>query len=362
MAGKGIEIGIASETRAFKQGVEAGIIKPLDDAVEALEYLGESKGPEQLERGLKDAQDASKRLERETKETADTIEREFRDSYRKVGRSADQGMRTAGDATRAFKDEAKQNFVEVGSSFDGSIQGVADGIQGTLAGASIAVGGAAGVALGAMAVVGGAVGSAMATAIEEDAAASEERIKSMYDNFIESGLTYLTEKQKLEEASNILSDETKRAEATKIANALGMSTVDVILAQVSAGQERNAVQAALTAEIEATRDGTIRQSEADRLREALLTQYLDKFKTLNSEQQESTLAAEQYRAIAEKVTGQEQLTNEEIQIRNRRLAETPLQTTTTLVVDSTALDRELTRRRTVRLDAEVYTRQGTRVF
>ena len=35
--GKGIEIGVASETKAFKQGVESGIITPLEDAVEALD-------------------------------------------------------------------------------------------------------------------------------------------------------------------------------------------------------------------------------------------------------------------------------------------------------------------------------------
>jgi len=359
---KGIEIGIASETRAFKMGVEAGIIKPLDDAVEKLDDLGTSRGPEQLERGLEDAQDASKKLERETKETADTIEREFRDSYKKVGTSADQGMSRAKQSTQAFKDEAKSNFVEVASSFDGSIQGIADGIQGTLAGASVAVGGAVGAALGAMAVVGGVVGNAFVASIEADAAASEERISSMYDNFIESGTTYLTEKQKLEDADAILGDDVKRAAAIRIANELGMTTVDVILAQVSAGDERTAVQLALNAEIDRERTLADATNNTFNLRGAILEDMLKDFQTRNSDEQKSALNAAVYFAITEKVTGQQKLTTEEIQKSNRALADTPREITATLVVDTGGFDQQIARSRVIRAEVEAFTRNGTRVF
>jgi len=81
---KGIEIGVASDTKAFKQGVETGIIDPLDNAIMALTDLGNSKGPEELERSLDEASDATERLKSETKSTADAIDQEFRSSYKSL--------------------------------------------------------------------------------------------------------------------------------------------------------------------------------------------------------------------------------------------------------------------------------------
>lgn len=361
MAGKGIEIGIASETRAFKQGVDAGIIKPLDEAVDKLQELGDSRGPEELEKGLKDAQTASEKLQKETKRTADVIEQEYRTAYRQMSQSADQNMDRAREATRNFKDEARQNFAEVASSFDGSAQGIADGIQGTLGGAAISVGGAAGAALGALAIVGGAVGNAIATAVDEDAKASEERIQSMYDAFIESGLTYLTESQRIDAASALTGDPAKLAEFTKQAKELGVSVQDVILAQVSAGEERSAIQSRLNDQIATYNQQLADGTYTDGTRLTLLEGYLGQYQTLNGEQSKSTLAAELQRSIAEQITGQQKLTTEEIQKTNKALADTPKSLPVKLEVDSSAIDQALRQQRSLNVEVQL-TRNGTRVY
>lgn len=186
MAGKDIEIGIASETKAFKQGVDAGIIKPVEDATEALEKMGKSRGPEQLEDGFKEAQKASEKLETEVKETAATIERKFKDSYRQIDDGAQQGFSKAGDAARSFKEEAISNLSEVTSSFDGSMQGIADGIQGTLGGAAL---GLAGISLPAALAAGvlGAVFGSVLTAIGDDSDEAKAKVSALTQELIETG-------------------------------------------------------------------------------------------------------------------------------------------------------------------------------
>ena len=42
----GYTVGINSETKAFKQGIDSGVIAPLEDAQRELIELGKSRGPE----------------------------------------------------------------------------------------------------------------------------------------------------------------------------------------------------------------------------------------------------------------------------------------------------------------------------
>lgn len=161
MARSPIEIAISSETKAFKQGIETGIISPLEDAVKQLRELGDTDGADQLEAQLRDAQKATERLGDETKITAAQIEREYRDASRKaksslddVGDAGKKGFGKAGEASSEFKSEALSNLSEVTSSFDGSLESIGDLVQGTLGGvaANIPVIGLA--AAGAAAAVG----------------------------------------------------------------------------------------------------------------------------------------------------------------------------------------------------------------
>lgn len=351
---KGIEVGIASETKAFDQGVKLGIIQPLEDAVGKLEELGKTGGPEKLERELKQAQDRTQDLKRETRETADSIERQYRTAYREMAQDADRGFTRSREAARNFRDEARQNFAETAASFDGSIEGIADGIQGTLAGAAIGVGGAAGLALGTLGLVGGAVLSR----VNEDAEAAEERVQSMYDAFVESGLGYLTKEQALASLSTLAGDPEKIKALQAQAEELGVPIATILAAQVQKGEERNEVLRVandlLAESLQQLEDGTY--VDGDRI--VALEGIVDQYKKLNGEQDQALQGAELYRAAAEIITGEQRLSNEELQIRNRLLAETPRDIPVRLVPDEAALEAALRRPRRLKLNIEGVDRNG----
>lgn len=171
MAG-GYTVGIASETKAFKQGIESGVIEPLEDAQKELLELGKSRGPEQLERALKDAEKATDRLKDETKDTARVIEQEYRDSYRKLKSSSDDGIGHAKEGLQDFKQEANQTARESAASFDGSAESIVDVFQEISANAFGGFGPA-----GAVAGLAAAAGIGLAMAGFEDIQEAEEESK-----------------------------------------------------------------------------------------------------------------------------------------------------------------------------------------
>lgn len=150
------KVGIASETKAFKQGIESGIIDPLEDAQKELLDLGKNRGPEQLEKSMKDAEKATEKLGDETKATARTIEQQFKDAYRKVKQSSDDGIGKAEEGMGDLKDEAQQSAKETAASWDGSLEGIGDLAQEVAANAFAGFG-PAGVAGGVAAAAGIAV-------------------------------------------------------------------------------------------------------------------------------------------------------------------------------------------------------------
>lgn len=190
MAG-GYQVGIASETKAFKQGIESGIIDPLEDAQRELLDLGRNRGPEQLEKSMKDAERATEKLGDETKRTADTIEREFRDSYRKVKRAADdatdgghKGMGKLRDGAQEVTQEVGQNLGEAVSSVRGDFSDLGQVGQDTLGGlaATLASTGPAGIA-GAAALAAGATGLGFITAELEK---QNEKAQELKEYFVDA--------------------------------------------------------------------------------------------------------------------------------------------------------------------------------
>lgn len=218
---KGIEIGVGVDTKAAKQGLESGLIAPLEDAQEALDDLGRSRGPEDLERDLRATQKATERLADETEDTAREIEREYKRAYRELKQSADGGMHGASAATGEFKEEFKQNLSEVVSSFDGSMSSVQDLAQGTLGGLA-SMGGpiAAGAAVGAVGI--GLIGSAL-----EDAQKKQEELEQAAsewaDAYIEAGGRIITAAQQVAMYNAIATDPEKYKEAEKNADLWGVS-------------------------------------------------------------------------------------------------------------------------------------------
>lgn len=235
MARSPIEIGIASETKAFRQGVESGIIAPLEDAEKALDDLGRSRGPEQLEKSIRDAQDETKDLKKEVAKTADAIERDFKDSYRSAGKSAQDGMGKARDATKEVTQEVGQNLGEAVSSIRGDLSDLGQVGQDTLGGLAASLAGAGpGGLLGAAALAAGAVGLGAITAElqrqQEEADRMRERISGAYQQAAEDGQRFIDTQAMIADASDLMfntdrAEEYKRVQGDTAKLGLDLSTV-----------------------------------------------------------------------------------------------------------------------------------------
>lgn len=198
MAGKGIEIDIAANTRDFQRGtkdVEAaleGVADALDDVSKDAAKSGDKIGDELsdgtkdgarkaeravdgisdaltdagrdakragdkigdgIEAGAEDAERSVEKLEQSFKDVADASKRETNRASDAMKRNMDEGTTAAKRDLGELKDEAISNASETFSSFDGSITSLADGIQGTLGGVISNIGPAGAVA-GAAAAIG----------------------------------------------------------------------------------------------------------------------------------------------------------------------------------------------------------------
>lgn len=279
----GIQIGIASETKAFKRGIETGLIEPLEDAVEALDDLGKSKGPDKLEDSLEDAQDASKKLEREVKDTADTIEKEFRKSYADLKNSSDKGIDGAKEGLQDFKQEANSTAKESAASFDGSFESIVDMAQETAANAFAGFGPA-----GAVAGLAAAAGIGLVTAAFDRAGESaeelEEKTAEVFDQMIQSQGKYIGQEFIQSNLQELINDTEKMSEASKTATTLGIDQATVLRAMagdaaaLSAVQGTAAKQAGVLGEaIEKQKESTNRASVEDLKRLESLDKISGKF-------------------------------------------------------------------------------------
>lgn len=239
----GIRLGVAADTREFDRGIKQGVIDPLEDATDALRDLakdGDRAGSD-LERSMRDQQDETKKLEREYRDLADTI----KSSSRKAGRDIDDGigdgLDKAGTGLNDFKDEAKSTAREGAASFSGEFSDVGDVVQETLANALGGFG-----PIGAAAGVAAAVGFGFLTAkIDADAAASEERIASMYDAMIESQGKFLTDAAVMDQVKALTDDAGALAEAQEVAAGSGVDLGIVLRAMAGDADAAAEVQAAL---------------------------------------------------------------------------------------------------------------------
>lgn len=246
---KGIEIGIASETKAFKQGIDAGVIAPLEDAEQALKDLGDQKSLDNLENDLEAAQDASKKLARETKRTADDIEDEYRKAYAKLKSESKEGFGGASEAAQGFKEEALQNFAETASSFDGSLESMVDMAQSTLGGLATSIAGP----IGIIAAGAGAAGGALVAAMMQSTEKAKQLVKDMYDDMLQSGLDFLSAEYVTNQLNDLFSNDERAgdlAAVKKAADELGMSVTDVGIAWVTSGEKRDEVNARATEQLD----------------------------------------------------------------------------------------------------------------
>lgn len=192
MARRGVvNLGIAADTRPFERAIDSGVIDPLEDVGDALkdtERYSKQAG-DALERSMRDAGKATERLEDDHKDLARTIERYSREAGRDIKKNYSEGADAAGGTVGEFKDEAKANFAEVTSSFDGSMDSIVDLAQGTFGGLAGTLMGPIGLASGAVAALGGVWYASW----KANAEATEQRISDMYEDMKESGAGFLSE-------------------------------------------------------------------------------------------------------------------------------------------------------------------------
>ncbi len=232
----GYTVGINSETKAFKQGIDSGIIAPLEDAQDELLKLGKSRGPEELERAMKDAQDETKKLAKETEKTADAIEKDYKRAYREQKDAAKDGMSKSAEASKEFKDEALSNLSEVTSSFDGSMESVGDLVQGTFGGLASSLGPALGGAAAAAAAGVGVITEAFSTAEEAANDARDAAFSFAYD--VQGALASAGYSERMAAWTG---DTEKLKQAQDIAKVASMEVTDVIDALASGGDKLDGV-------------------------------------------------------------------------------------------------------------------------
>lgn len=247
---KGISIPIAGEAREFARAVQTGVVAPLEDADDAVKNIGrDASRLNELERNMTAAQKATSKYEGELRDAIDAQRRAARGA-RDVGDDAQIGFRKASQNAEEFKNEARQNFSEVTSSFDGSMQGIADLAQGTLGGLASSISGPIGLAAGLGAAALGGIFTGMADAAEKAAQESEERISTMYDNMLESGKSFITESQIQDSLGELGKDADKMKQITADAKATGIDVGTLLRANAGDAQALATVQSELNSQLD----------------------------------------------------------------------------------------------------------------
>lgn len=218
-----------------------------------------------LEKGFKDvdkslekvedgAKDASKKIDRDLTEALKDAARQGEKTGRSIGEDVKSGAHRAEQAVDDFKDEARQNFAETASSFDGSMDSIADMAQSTLGGLATAIPGA-GAALAGL----GAIAGTFYAQWRENAEKTEARIQGMYADMLESGENYLSESYIQEEMGKIVSGADDAVISwemvEKAARISGMSQAEVLRAFAGDAELAAKLLAALNAEQESLGEG-----------------------------------------------------------------------------------------------------------
>lgn len=294
MARKGVNIPVASDTRAFSKGVKDGVLDPLQEASDALEKVTRDgdKAGDHLERSLHDAQRETEGLKHETKQLHDTIEKGARTSYRRMADASDDATSTASRNVRALRDEARQNFAEVASSFDGSVQGVTNGLQGLTGGLAASMGGW-GIAVATL----GAGAAGFYQMWKEATERTKQRVSDMYDDMRESGQDFLSQEFINQRISDIVSGADDAVMQMKTVAAIsreaGVTQAEVIAAAAGDLEARAHVMETLNARLEVLKDALDNAASQGEVYDigvdiGEVADLRDKFVALNDEQAKAT--------------------------------------------------------------------------
>lgn len=364
MAGKGISIGVAADTREFSAGVAKGVIKPLDGIVDALEDVakeGDDAG-EKLDRSLRDSQDETERLKKDYKNLGDTIEDSSRTSSRNFTRNTKTATTAAGDDLKELGKEAKANFAETLSSFDGTVQGTINGIQGTLGGVTSGLKSTAGIA----AAAAGAAGLGLVVAAFE---ASSEAAKQMaadandaFDRMTESGNRFYTQEQENDIIKNAIKDPEQWKRAIEFSKLYGITAGEAIRIIALEGPERDKLVKKLqdqNKELETSTEGSRNRSSAIQTMNNDTLAYLG---SSTAASVEANLKMDAYVENLKKSADGHYFDADSIKKRNDELENTPATTITKLLVDDSAITKALAKPRTLNLVIGAIGRNGVKAL
>lgn len=185
---KGINIGVASDTKAFSQGIKSGVIEPLDGVADVLDDMvkaGDDAG-QSLTRSLEDQQRATEDLRGDYQKLNREIEDGSSRSSRSMSESTTRASHEASEGLGEVRESAQSNATEVAASFDGSAQSVVDGFQGA-ASEAFAGFGPAGALAGLAAAAGiGLISKAMSDGTESTEAFKQD-VADLATDLIETG-------------------------------------------------------------------------------------------------------------------------------------------------------------------------------
>lgn len=243
MASKGHVIQIAADAGAYEKGIKSDVIKPTEDARDALEKLADNRSGDKLAAQMQKAQRETKDLTTETKRAADAIEDGFRDAYRKARQSADDGLDGMRRVTAETSDELKQNLGETFSSFRGDLEDlpqIAQDVFGGLAGSVDGLGSSLALAAGAAGV--GLLVQAIQLAGEEQEKITD-RAAEWANGYIEAGGRVLDFQTRMAAINDIITGQ--YSEAKKNAEIWGVSLQTAAAAMSGSEEAINRAQAGI---------------------------------------------------------------------------------------------------------------------
>lgn len=212
MAGREIKVNFVSDAKPLVTDIDR-MTDALEDGADELARFG--KDGDQIADGIKDGRrDAERELDRMEDALRD-VASEAKRSGKAIGDDVSDGAKRArivsADEMGEIKNEALANASETFSSFDGSVESFADGIQGTLGGLVSGLG-PVGAAIGAA----GALGIGLIVAALDGAGEEQEKLRErtaeLADEYLQTGEIGATSVEFITEALKQLATETDPAE------------------------------------------------------------------------------------------------------------------------------------------------------
>lgn len=326
---------------------------------------------------------------------SDRITINFTANTREVERGADRMADSLGDVESSLDDIGNQGEKALRKTTDavddlntktsdtqGTVQDLGSAAQDALGGDFVS--GATGAATSLLGLIGlGGTAGVLLTEVarafnqswQDNAAATEARVKTMYDDMLKSGQDFLSDSQIQQNVADIVNDTEKMKDLNTFAINSGIAITDLIAAEAGASEARSSVLSELNRQIEENvnlqESGTI--TSGDQLtiveaQESKLQEILTHYGNIATEQDNVLGLVKQTRDVYEVVaqgTADEVLQrkeeNELIQKRNKALADTPTTVPVKLEVDTSQLDNIVGKSIKVGFDVSNLRRIGVQV-